>query len=647
VQGGKDASAARSSGPPPGHFLLLGGLAAALFLFNLGGYDIWPPDEPRFAEVARQMVLRGDYLAPYLNGEPYTEKPPLLFWSMIAASFPSFEITPWSARIPSAVAGVLTVLVTYAVAWEILGARAAWWAALILMTCSRFWFQARFGQIDMLLTACLMLSFYGLWRWEQSRSAGWLPLIYGGLALGLLAKGPPALVFVLLFILSFYWRNREARKRLHWVAGTLCALAVVLAWFIPARMAIADTAGEAVQSGMGENLFRNTIGRLVYGVSKAQPPWYYAETIVEDLVPWTFFLPWAIAWAWKQRRASLGNWFLWCWTVPALIFFSISVGKRAIYILPLFPVFAMWVAAGMLAMVEDGWRKTLRGIGILFGLILLLAAAVPQVISLEQYGMQPGIRLQIFAGLLLVLGLGAVALSCFATRASHDLAARQRWHIRVPAMMLAVSVVLLLGAAGLALPETNGMKSAKDICAPVRALAEAGADFRLYSAGFSREEYIFYSRKNHVPVYTELIGTDMPTGEALLKEAERQRRARKIIADAVADVPVADLGAVTAEERAALYAAMEAAIEAEGGEDAASLRVFEDELRHDVGNYARDFSSGTAAFMYIQEEDWRWLVTLWPEDAAIVVLRHEKVGRREVLLIANAAGAALAGSVSL
>lgn len=640
-----NAAAPAPSGPPLRNLLLLGGLAAALFLFNLGGYDIWPPDEPRFAEVARQMVLRGDYLAPYLNGEPYTEKPPLLFWSMIAASFPSFEITPWSARIPSAIAGVLTVLVTYAVAWEILGGRGAWWAALILMTCSRFWFQARFGQIDMLLTGCLMLSFYGLWRWEQSRWGGWLPLIYGGLALGLLAKGPPALVFVLLFILSFYWRNRAARRGLHWVVGTLCALAVVMAWFVPARMAIADTAGEAVQSGMGENLFRNTIGRLVYGVSKAQPPWYYAETIVEDLLPWTFFLPWAVAWAWKQRRASLGTWFLWCWTVPALIFFSISVGKRAIYILPLFPVFAMWTAAGMLAMVEGDWRRTLRGIGVVYGLILLLAAGVPRVVSLERYGMEPGMRLHVFTVMLAVLGLVAMVVSWMATQPDHDAEARRRGHIRVPGVMLAATVVLLFGVAGLALPETNGMKSAKDICAPVRALAESGADFRLYSAGFSREEYLFYSRKNHVPVYTELIGTEMPTGEILLKEAERQKRARKTIADAVADVPVANLGAVTAAERAALYAAMEAAIDAEG-EHAAGMRAFEDELRHDVGNFAREFSGNGPAFMYIQEEDWRWLVTLWPEEAAITVLRHEKVGRREVLLIANGAGAALVEKVS-
>ena len=108
-------------------------LAAALFIANTWGYDLWPPDEPRFAEVAREMMQSGNYLAPTVNNLPYKEKPPLLFWAISAASLPFGDVNEFTARVPSALGGVITVLLTYLLARRLYGQKIAVWSALILI----------------------------------------------------------------------------------------------------------------------------------------------------------------------------------------------------------------------------------------------------------------------------------------------------------------------------------------------------------------------------------------------------------------------------------------------------------------------------------------------------------------------------------
>ncbi len=626
----------------PLQFLFLLVFSLILFSAHIRSFDLVPPDEPRFAEVAREMVLRGDYLSPHMNGEPYNEKPPLLFWAMIAASAPSFEVDEFTARIPSLLSGVVVVALTYLLTARMFGPGMAFWAAIILMTGYRFWWQTRVGQIDMLLTACLTVSLYALWRWEEERRKGWLLLIYGGLSLGMLAKGPPALVFVLLFILVFYWGNKAARRELHWVIGTLVAIAITAAWFIPARMAVADTAEQAVQSGMAQNLFRNTLGRLVMGVSKAQWPWYYLQTIPTDILPWTLFLPWTLVWVWKNRRENKPMWFLWCWTVPALIFFSISVGKRAIYILPLFPVFAIFLAGGVqyfLDTARPAWRT---GITIFWGGFLVLLGSSAAVLPFTEYADALTLGVKGFAVACVLLGLTALA-AAFRMHKAHatpeGTASTARW---LPAMVAGQMALLLFLAAWTVFPVVNEHKSARKFCAPVRQLAEAGEDFRLYSVGFSREEYVYYSRHFHEAIFTSLLGADDLSGDIseLYEVAAQQKKARKIIAGAVEDFPVADIGAITPQERTQLIASIESAIDAMGDE-AEEVRAFEHLIQDELDAFAATFTEGSPAFMFVQAEDWLWLMPLYSDPPVYDVVHHRNVGSREVLLLANPAGAAL------
>lgn len=610
-------------------FLLIS--SAILFGANIWGYALWPADEPRFAEVAREMRLTGDYLVPRVNGEVYLEKPPLLFWVMSLFSFGTGGVNEFSGRLPSVLSGILVILLTYVLARDLYGPRAGLWAAVILMTCVRFWWQARTAQIDMLLTLMMTVALLALWRWHQTRKVSWLAVLYVSIGLGLLAKGPPALVFPLLCIGAFYWKRKEDRRKLHWVLGTLFAIALVACWFIPARLAAADAAAVDVEAGIAGNLFRNTLGRFLLGVSKAQWPWYYLQSLPVDLFPWSLFLPWSLWWIWRNRKADDRMRFLLCWTVPAFIFFSISIGKRALYLLPLYPALAILLAISIISLMESDHATWRRRTGYVWCGLLFLLALAPFALPFTEYSGHFRPELAGFA--LVVLFMAVAAL----------LRIRRGGGGSLHSLIGGQFMVVLLFVPWVILPVVDAFKSAAPITAPLRALSDSGQDYQLYSVGFSSEEYIFYSRKFHVPVLTSLVGIEKIAPDDLLEAARQQKAARKLISEAVEEVPIANMEAVTEAERTALRTAIETAIDGEG-EEAAALRAFERDLIAEIDAFAQKFSQEQPAFMFVQDEDWRWLLPLFTKVPEYLVIEHRNVGSREVLLLGNKAAGGLAAN---
>lgn len=603
-------------------------LAAALFGVNLGGHGVWAPDEPRFAQVAREMMLRGNYLVPQVNGENYLEKPPLLFWAIAAFSQFTGDVTPLTARIPSWLGGVMTLILTWMLAWRMFGARVAFWSAVILATGYRFWWQTRTGQIDMLLTACTTLALYHLWQWDQDRRFFRLPVIYGAVAAGMLAKGPPAAVFPLMLILSLYWRDKDSRKAVHWVAGLAGAVLIVMLWYIPARLAIAGGGETTVAEGIGGNLFRNTIGRAVMGVSKAQWPWYYVVSLPSDWLPWSLFLPW-VAWrAWKNRHADRMRHFLWCWTLPAFLLFSAAVGKRAIYILPLYPAIAILTALAVLELMDSDRVKWRKRTGLVWVAALFLLGIAPHVLPFTGHGDK------YTAGAVFV---SVVTLTTAALSLVYILRTDCR---RLHAVIAGSAALLFSGAALVVFPAMDVYKSAEYIAAPVRALSEKGQDFDLFCVGFSREEYVYYSKKPHEPVLTDLVGKASIPPDELARAARVQIKGKSAISHAVENVPIANLAAPTAEERAALTAALHGALR-EQEEKLPGAMQFEDDLRAELAVFAGRLQSDRPSFFFVQDGDWRWIAPLLPETLKLHGLVQREVGRRHALLLANEAGKAL------
>lgn len=604
--------------------ILLLALAAILFAVNIWGYDLWPPDEPRFAQVAREMMQSGDYLVPHINGEPYKEKPPLLFWAIAATSWPYGDVNEYTARIPSVKAAVFTILLTYLLARKLYGTRVAFWAALVLMTNQRFWWQARFGQIDMLLTCCLSAALLCFWFWNKNRRAGWLAGFYLASAAGLYAKGPGTLVFPALLVFFFFWNNKKEWRAMHPILGAACIGLLYGAWMIPARMGASTEVGAAASHTISSDLFRQTIGRFALGVSHANPPWYYFETLPVDLLPWALFLPWVLPWVWRRRKEGPEMRFLLSWTIPAFIFFSIALGKRAIYLLPLFPVISILIARAVLDLIDGDrarWRKAIAWVWCAGALVL---AAGPPALLLTPYrdAWSPALLIFSALGVFCALHAGYAALKGEA-RSIHGV---------IAAHFAAIALV----AALVIFPAVNPHKSVRGICAPVRELVEAGEKLDLYSVGFTREEYIFYTKHFHKPVFTEMLDMDASQVD-MLAQAKQLSKLRKTIAGAANKVPIASIDHLTQKETLALHEAVNQAFD-QSGIDPAIRQAFEDAVTKKTNEFYSVFTGTGPAFMFVQEQDWRWMIAVAPQWHDLSLVHGQAAGNRDVLLVANGAG---------
>ena len=607
-------------------------LAAVLFFVNTWGYDLWPADEPRFGEVAREMIAAGDYLAPHVNGMPYKEKPPLLFWSICAASIPFGDVTEFSARAPSGLAALLTIVFTYLIARRLYGARIAFWAGLMLATSQLFWFEARSVRTDMILTAAMTGALFAFQRWRDAPSLPRLIVFYAAIAAGAFAKGPPALVFPLLLILTFYWRRPRERRNIHWVIGLLGATALVLAWFIPARMSLPPEEA-AAGTGVGMEAFRMTIGRFLFGVSKAQAPWYYLFELPAGLFPWALLLPWTLPWIWKRRHEDERMRLLMKWTLPAIIFFSISIGKRSVYLLPIYPAIAILQARAVLDLIDGDARRWRTRTAVVWGALLIALGTAVFVIPYTQHAYLWSTRFPLLGGCTLAMGVLAIVRAVRTGGRS------------IHADMVAGFTALTLLIVSILFPALNPHKGASAICAPLRQLSETGAEYRLYTLGFSREEYVFYSKHFHTPLLTDLLPVTLSHEIGQVDMIKQQRELRKAIARSVEDIPIASIAAPTDAEISALRTAAHDVI-GESGVDAELARAFEAALADTVQQFATEFDTPAPAFAFVQREDWKWLLPLMPPGVDYTILADRSVGSRDMLLLANTAGVPLAASVS-
>lgn len=600
--------------------LLLAALAAVLFVPAIFAKDLWTPDEPRYAEVAREMRLSGDYLVPRRNQEVYREKPPLLFWLMAASAAPFGEMNEVAARIPSVLAAILTVLLTFDLASRMYSPRIGVWSAIVLMTGLRFWVQAHIGQIDMLLAACMTLSLYALWRRHETQQPRWLGLFYVGIALGLYAKGPPALVFPLLGAIAFYWGDREQRKQLRLAIGIPACLIAIALWLIPARIAAHAEASSDAAGDIGANLFKQVIGRIFLGVSHAQPPWYYLENFIVDWFPWTLFMPWTVWFIWRNRRQGSPMRLLLAWTVPALVFFTLTLGKRAVYLLPLYPAFAILTAQSLVALIEQDRRKWMAGVASVWLVCLAAIAVLPGLVRFTQYAdaWQPR-----------MLVLTAVAIGGIAATVAVIVGGYRR---RLPAAMAVQMAALLVASTITVIPAVNHFKTAKSFCDPVRTLAENGG-VKVQSAGFTREEYIFYSRAFQ-RVTLELPGRDALVEGGLASAGAKAYELRSKMAEACAGRPITNYARPTTSERAAMEAGVNRAIDASDLPEE-SRRAYRAAVRAEVGKLWRQAACREPVVIFVQERDWRWILAFAPQTHDLTVLKNEDVGSRRVLLLAN------------
>lgn len=314
--------------------------AVGLLLFINLNYALIEPDESRYAQISLEMYESGDWVVPRLRGEPYLDKPPLLYW-LTATSYSLFGVSETSARLPCALAGLLTVLVVYGIGRGLVGDRAAWCGALLLLACGGFVAAGRFimmdGLLTLLTTVCYLAAVRGMFA-----SDGWRWWLVSGIAcgLGVLTKGPVAPVLCLPPLVAMAWLSKDYRvfavKNL--AAFVLPMLAIASPWFL----AISADQSEFV----GYFFWKHNVVRYVDAFDHQQPWWFYLPMLALGIMPSTLLLPGLAAYLGTHqarvrelRSPELGSLLLAAvWIVG---FFSLSSCKLVTYILPAFPLLAL------------------------------------------------------------------------------------------------------------------------------------------------------------------------------------------------------------------------------------------------------------------------------------------------------------------
>ncbi|MBI3449997.1 MAG: glycosyltransferase family 39 protein [Acidobacteria bacterium] len=432
---------------------LLLALAAIVFIWNTWGYDLWAPDEPYFAEGAREMVVDGHWAVPHVNGVVTPDKPPLFFWLIALLSLPLGHISSFSARLPSAAAAVISVALTMRLARRLAGETAGSLAGLVLMTTYMVWEKARTAQIDSLL-CCLEL--VALSAFESLRSGARRPrltaiVLWTACALAVIAKGPVGLIVpggIGIATLAMdgglgTWRRYAP------AAGSAIFALIVGAWAIGATLG-----GDGEYSVWGA-FKQHALGRAIFGMHHVQPPWYFLEVMPFQLFPWTLLLPAALYDLWRRRSAD--SRFLLAWIAFPFLFFSAVTEKRELYLLPLCPAVAILVARFLTSLPSERW--TLTALRATCALIIAVGAALP--FAVRGY---PVVPMPVATALAMGLVMTGLVTAWRSTRAGLLPSVR--------ALATGTLLVYLLVATA-ALPSLQGIKSVEPFAARFKELTAA------------------------------------------------------------------------------------------------------------------------------------------------------------------------------
>jgi 4-amino-4-deoxy-L-arabinose transferase-like glycosyltransferase len=399
-------------------------LAAILYLPGLGRPALWEPDEGRYAEIAREMVLSGDYVTPRDDFELYFEKPPLVYWAE-AAAIRIFGVNEFAVRLPAALLSVGQVVVTAALAEVMFGATAGSFAALELALSPLFFGFARFATLDpalaFFLTAALATFYLAAREDSFSQPSARRSMLISALmlAMGTLAKGPIALLLGGAIALAWLAVERRLREivQMPLVWCGLIYAAVVLPWFVLMEMR---------NPGFLRFFFiHEHLERYVTSSEHGWGLWFFTPIVIGGMWPWIFFVP--LGWSAMRSREGLSEVshadersaasFLAIWFIVIFVFFSIPRSKLGSYILPALPPLAIVAGYGLarLSTLEDASR------GRLFAAIaianLVLPAAIFVFLELSRAPISPALGSDALL-IAAVLAAGSVAMYALGRTAS-------------------------------------------------------------------------------------------------------------------------------------------------------------------------------------------------------------------------------------
>ena len=405
--------------PPPSwsrDLLLLALAFGVIFGFRLGSHPLANPDEGRYAEVPREMLAAGDFVTPRLDGVPYFEKPPLMYWA-VAVCLKVLGSSEWSVRAAPALFGLGGVLLTYAAGRRLHGRSAGLLAAAVLGTSLLYFALTRILTLDMavsvLMSATLFCFLLGVREPAGARRRWLFYGLYASAALATLSKGlmgflvTGAVMFLWLLVFQQWRRLRP----LYLPTGALLFLAVAAPWHVLAAQR--NPAWPRFYF-----IFEHWERFISTSHQRTEPWWFFLPILAAGLFPWIGFLGsaarGALAGGWTRRKENADAWFLVTWAVFILLFFSASQSKLVPYILPVFPPLAVLIGVGLARTLADTTGASLLGGFRLFAfacglLVAALCVAVLKPGVIREPGQALALRPYALA-LVAVLVVGGVAV---------------------------------------------------------------------------------------------------------------------------------------------------------------------------------------------------------------------------------------------
>lgn len=486
--------------------IILACLGAFLFFYGLGSFGLVGADEPRYAQIAREMLQRRDWVVPVLNGTPWLEKPVLLYWEEML-SYGIFGVHDWAARLPNACNALVMVFAIYLFVRRF---RKGLQLDAVLLTASSIAMigYARAASTDMPLLAMFTIAMLSWAMWYTSQQRKWLALFYVFLGLAILAKGPVAPFLAALIIVPFALIRRDLKviRNTIWITGILLFIAVALPWYVMVQSRVPEFFRifilEHNLARYGSNLYRHH-----------QPFWYYIPVTLAALLPWTVLAFTGLVYGIRQVIAGLNSkeesqeprgglvLFFVLWAVLPIIFFSFSGSKLPGYILPTVPGFVM-LTVEWLSHREGAGRRLnpllVVGHAIVANLVLTAALLCYYII----YRMKPTVQAYEVAGILtgfvLVVSIVLLLLRGF----------------RMLRLVTLIPVVIGIGfVLKVASPAIDAAQSAR----PVAQMIENAAKPSLPIAGFEIKRELEYGLTFYlnrpVSIYDR---AEIPTGEHIV-----------------------------------------------------------------------------------------------------------------------------------
>ena len=486
------------------------------------------------AQIARNMLSSGDWVIARLDGVPYIEKSPLIYW-MIAWCYRIFGVQDWVARIPVALSAVLLAWVTYRYGRWAFGSRAGYYAGLVIATCAGMYLFTRVLIPDVALTLTTCLSFWAFQRAldpEEPRPRLWAAVLAAALALGVMLKALIALVIVgggafVYLLLTKQLFAKETWKRLHVFSGALIFLAIAAPWHIIATLRMPPYFDFTMHAGPGEyhgffwfffineHVLRFLNLRYPRDYDTVPRPLFWLLHLVW-LFPWSVYFPEVIRQNFKPfDRAGRTRLLALCWAGFLMVFFTFSTTQEY-YSMPIYPAVALLLGSAMVT--EDSWTRW--GTRVLGAITALCAVAVAALLYLVRNTLAPGdisealrsrpgtytlsmghirdLTIPAFAYLRLPLAMAGLAFL---------LGALTCWFVRGRRAYLGIAVMMILfiHAARVAMAVFNPYLSSQPLAlallhAPDGQLISNGAYYEFSSVYFytNRNLLIWNGRKNNL-----------------------------------------------------------------------------------------------------------------------------------------------------